>query len=75
MTDTEYSREQLLQVFEQVCNKRNWKNPINKVVPLDSDRDLIYEAIVYFAGCSPQFKVENDKLRIVAEGYYNAVGA
>lgn len=75
-TGTNYSREQLLAAFNSVCNKENWKMPIDSTVE-DSDTDIVREAVIFFAGCEPRFEPIHgtDRLRCRAVGYYEAVGA
>ena len=59
-----------------VLNKKNWKYPINAIIPKDSDMGLFTEAIINQCGCCPDFKIlENGKIRVTAIGYYVAVGA
>lgn len=75
-TGTSYSREQLLAAFNSVCNKDNWKMPIDAIVE-DPDYDMIKEAVAFFAGCKPSFEPIHgtDRVRVQAVGYYQAVGA
>lgn len=75
-TGTPYSREQLLAAFNTVCNKDNWKMPIDATIE-EHDSDIIEEAIIFFAGCKPKFEPIHgtDRLRVRAVGYYEAVGS
>lgn len=75
-TGTPYSREQLLAAFNKVCDKSNWKMPIDATIE-DNDCDIIREAVIFFAGCEPRFEPIHgtDRLRCKAVGYYEAVGA
>ena len=72
----EYTVEQLQQAFTSVQNSEHWKNPISATINKD-DQDLVHEAIVYFAGCNPQFEpiMGTELLTVKAVGYYIAVGA
>lgn len=72
----EYTIEQLQQAFTSVQNSEHWKNPISATINKD-DQDLVHEAIVYFAGCNPQFEpiMGTELLTVKAVGYYVAVGA
>ena len=72
----EYTVEQLQQAFTSVQNSEHWKNPISATINKD-DQALVHEAIVYFAGCNPQFEpiMGTELLTVKAVGYYIAVGA
>ena len=72
----EYTVEQLQQAFTSVQNSEHWKNPISATINKD-DQDLVHEAIIYFAGCNPQFEpiMGTELLTVKAVGYYIAVGA
>lgn len=72
----EYTVEQLQQAFTSVQNSEHWKNPISATINKD-DQALVHEAIVYFAGCNPQFEpiMGTELLTVKAVGYYVAVGA
>lgn len=78
-TGTKYSRAELKAAFELVENKENWKMPIVKALTLSNgQREVIEEAVVFFAGCRPTFTpIVNvpGKYLVEAVGYYNAVGA
>lgn len=74
------SRDDVLLAFNSVCDKENWKMPIEALVNGDADLDLIRAAVVYFTGSVPTFDpvdpVDNTTLIFVrAAGYYNAIGA
>lgn len=71
-----YSRDELLQAFNKVCNKDNWKLPIDAMIER-SEEEIIREAVIYFTGCEPSFQhvPGSGKSRVTAVGYYNAVGA
>ena len=66
-----------------VADKRNWKNPINAVVDLprtEGDRKLFLEllsrAVCFYCGCVPEIlDLGSNKVRVVAVGYYAAVGS
>lgn len=74
--EEKYTREQLAEAFEWVCNKKNWKLPINKRVQLTEDKiDLVREAVIYFTGSVPTFaKVDRSMYKVTAAGYYNVIG-
>lgn len=68
---------ELSHAFDFVADRSNWKNPIDVVVVL-SDRQvaLVREAVVFFTGSVPTItKREDGAVRVVAAGYYAAVGA
>ena len=81
----EYSQEELLAAFKRVENKKNWKNPINRIVTVDGEEDerLITQAVIHFTGSVPMFEEVphpwrddgKKRFRVIAEGYYNAIGA
>ncbi len=80
-TGTVYSRAELREAFELVQDETNWKMPINAAIP-EYMRDVVEEAVVFFAGCRPTFTVVNPaarkaqrRLNVKAIGYYAAVGA
>jgi hypothetical protein len=67
--------------FDAVADKANWKNPIDAVVDAYT-RELVREAVIFFAGCVPSFEPLTGtttggigRYRVKAVGYYNAVGA
>lgn len=76
-----FSQSALKDAFELVENKQNWKLPINAVVSLqlgfeEAQLKLLKEAVIHFTGSVPTFKaVTKTKIRVVAAGYYKAVGA
>lgn len=77
------SRGQLKEVFAKVCDPKNWKLPINAIVALaPAEVQMLAVAIPFFAGCAaeifpwPQACVAGKKFyRVMAVGYYEAVGA
>lgn len=70
----QYTDEDLGAAFDSVKNSKNWKNPINRLISNDADRELIARAIIYFTGSRPEFIEQNGKTRVIASGYYNAIG-
>ena len=81
-----FTRRELEEFFDTVANEENWKMPINKIVRLKGSREILgtYEAVRFFAGCTPEFhftmtrdglQEEGPMFRVEAEGYYMAVGA
>jgi len=76
------TRGELAAAFDLVSNKENWKAPIDAYVWLDDEQvTLVTEAVVFFAGCVPEFenmlrrKEGKVRYRVTAIGYYEAVGA
>ena len=55
----------------------NWKMPIDTVIPINELNDMI-DACAWFTGSELYVveQIENEpKFRVMAEGYYNAIGA
>lgn len=76
--DHEFTRDELKTAFERVADKQNWKNPIRALITEHlTDRDFIAirEAVSFFAGCVPMFRLTPDGVKVTAPGYYVAVGA
>lgn len=74
-TGTKYSRQQLKDAFDKVCDKANWKLPIVGAIH-ESEIDVTREAVIFFAGCTPTFhRFSNGTTVVQAIGYYAAVGA
>jgi hypothetical protein len=80
-TGTIYSRAELHEAFEAVQDETNWKMPINAAIP-EYMRDVVEQAVIFYAGCRPTFTPINPRARkaarrlnVKAVGYYAAVGA
>jgi hypothetical protein len=76
-TGTRYSRAELTAAFNRVANLRNWKMPIDTIIPGD-DADVVEQAIIFFTGSVPQFRPHPDNslyLIVKADGYYAVIGA
>lgn len=76
------TRGELRQAFERVSHPNNWKLGINRVVDLNNwEMELISEAVIFFTGSAPEFfpmvgaTFPKNRYRVVAAGYYAAVGA
>jgi hypothetical protein len=68
---TGYRFEQLAQAFDRVRNARDWKAPIQSVIPA-GDRDVVEKAVLWFTDQNPAFEPapgEPDRLLITAPGY------
>lgn len=78
-TGTPYSRAQLIEAFQAVQNKSNWKHPIDATIapPLSFtiDLDKLRDAVIFFTGSVPTFKKSDGWLRVKAAGYYATIGS
>ncbi len=70
-----YSRNELSPAFDRVRDPKNWKNPIDKVMPPDIDQDLVGAAIAFFAGSEAHFEPTAEGIRVTAPGYYADIGS
>lgn len=70
-----YSQNQMAPAFDLVKDSEHWKNPIDKVIPADSDTNLIHAAVAFYTGSHAEFTPVDDGLRVTADGYYVAIGA
>ncbi len=84
IVDGEYvTRGALSQAFDSVKDSKHWKNPIDRVVTVDTWHDIrmIQEAVKFFAGCVARTDIvrhtADGKIRVhvQAPGYYLSVGA
>lgn len=66
-------------IFELVCNKTNWKLPINAELKVDSPelRDAITKSVIHYTGSIPTFERREGTCTLVvkAAGYYATIGA
>jgi hypothetical protein len=73
------TRRQFSEAFDRVIDSSNWKNPIDRVLLVNDDRDmaLIREAVVFFTGSVPTFEKlrRANCYRVRAAGYYATIGA
>ena len=70
-----YNRKQLHEAFDAVKDKKAWKMPIDAVIPKDKV-EVTSAAIGFFAGGGAEsFTLKNGKVRIIAPGYYELIGA
>ena len=73
--NSKYSQEQLLEAFNKVCDKKNWKNPIKAIIE-SKDLDIVREAVIHFTGSIiDEIPMKSNKIRIYADGYYLTIGA
>lgn len=70
-----YTDTQKRKAFKLVADKTNWKNPIDTIVPKNSDTDLISEAVTFFTGSVPDFVTTKKGIRVTADGYYLSIGS
>jgi hypothetical protein len=71
-----YTRDQLSAAIDLVTdNQKDWKDPIDIIVAADADQALIDVAVTFYTGSVPVFTAQPDgRVRVTAEGYYNAMG-
>ncbi len=73
--DGDYTVHELRGAFDRVQDKTNWKNPIDAVI-LTKDQDITRAAIIHYTGSAPSFgRIDGNNLRVLAAGYYIAIGA
>jgi len=64
-----FNQEQLEAAFSAVCDKADWKAPINAVVG-ESLVGLVYSAIVHFTATCPKVtRMENGNFSVKSIGY------
>ncbi len=79
-TGTPFSHTQLSEAFDLVASAENWKLEICRVVPHRRDvspallKEMIREAVIFFAGCTPTFKDMGNSFHVHARGYYKVIG-
>lgn len=80
------TRRELCAAFDRVADKANWKMPVDAIVEIATHAELatIRQAVIFFTGSVPTFKpvaiirtLDGSvcRYRVVADGYYRAVGA
>lgn len=73
--DCGYSIGELRRAFHLVANQENWKYPIDAKVSANLQR-VVGLAITFMTGSDATFQdAGHGLIRVVAEGYYSAVGA
>ena len=77
-----FTQRELHEAFSKVQNKENWKMPVDARIPCSGDdiadvEELrkIKAATVYFTASVARIYREGKEWHIIADGYYNAVGA
>lgn len=73
------TRGELTAYFNKVADPTNWKLEIDKVVelPTEFDRAMMFTAVLFFTGSAAELfhqHGEPGKYRVMAVGYYAAVG-
>lgn len=78
----QFTREELETAFNQVAPKDQWKNPICAYAVFRSPRERIamHAAVPFFTGSTPTLEFvgtagDTSAYKVVADGYYKAVGA
>lgn len=70
-----YTRVQLKSTFNLVCDKVNWKLPIDVQVHV-ANLSLVCISIAFFVGDFPEITKGNGSYyRVRSDGYYNIIGA
>lgn len=71
-----YKQSALARAFRMVEDHQNWKNPIDALVGLGSDEQLIRDAVIHFTGSVPEIKrIRGGAIQVRAAGYYATIGA
>lgn len=75
-----YTRKQFEEAFNRVCNKENWKMPIEAKLPKETTTEelsMISEAVIFYTGSVPKFRnvPETKEIVVEAAGYYATIGA
>jgi len=72
-----YTKRELVEAFDLVRDRENWKNPIKCSLSTKYTALLpvIESAIVYYTGSTPSFEESEDKIVVTAPGYYLTIGA
>ncbi len=69
-----YSRFQLREAFNKVCNTDNWKFPIYAEIPI-AEQNVTENALDFFVGGHDETTIKDDKACVSSEGYYELIGA
>ncbi len=72
LSGVDASREKILRkYFNKVCDKKDWKKPINAYITF-GERTLVESAIMYYTGTKAKFvpdSPDTDDLKVTALGY------
>jgi hypothetical protein len=78
ITSYQYEQGRLKSLFDQICDEKNWKNPIHCVIPSRAFNDY-NEACVHFTGAGLTLKGDFDNkvdmIECTSPGYYGFIGA
>lgn len=71
-----YTRKALKSTFDLVCNKENWKLPIDAEVDC-ANLTIVCTAIAFYVGCYPYVKWSGNGryYQVTSPGYYQIIGA
>lgn len=73
-----FTRRELSEAFDRVKDSDHWKNRINKVVALETEREIkaVEVAVTFFTGSiATVTPLGNDRFRVRAAGYFATIGA
>jgi hypothetical protein len=72
----EAKHEALRAFFSTICNKKNWKLPINATI-FEAERRIAEESIIFMTGGGVEFYATQKKgrVRVKAPGYYENIGS
>jgi hypothetical protein len=71
-----YTQTELDEAFDLVKDPRNWKLPINAIVPKDTDLRAVSAAVAHFTGGGCETTQQADgTVRVTGAGYYVHIGA
>jgi hypothetical protein len=69
-------QSELAAAFDLVANNVNWKMPVQGWIDPTDDKTLITDAVIHFTGSIPEFhSLPSGRVRVVAAGYYETIGA
>ena len=69
------SQEELENYFEDICNKHNWKEEIQALIPKEEYNNYA-QAVAHFTGSELDIVQKDDTRYLVyATGYYRTIGS
>jgi len=74
----QFTRTELKVMFDKVADKDNWKNPINSstILRTDDEKELLLNAIEFYTGSKATIaNILGTTYKVIADGYYSAIGA
>ena len=75
VTSQGFTRGQLKDAFDRICDQDNWKMPFHCIVS-GWDIELYNEACMFFTGARLEIiDYSSSDYKCYCKGYYNAVGA